>query len=1142
MLNKRNMFLIGVSVLLLGMFVGILFFGGITGNVIGEWVTPSGLNSSYVEIEQDVYVMNLYMGELVEFPWGNISFDSLNDSNYNRYLILFEENQSLNGLNDSSNDFSANILENSVFYFQENFDDAKEYIVGINVTNYSYDAVASNDVISVRLSLRNKTEEYGWTQWINPSKPMNGSDYLEVVSFSTIYGTQLCNSAQYGFNIRTVDTHISWEESGQKVIGDVLFYCSSLLNPDGCYDYELSVNCGGRPYQKSFCSSSGCEMVEGDPLRLPRTNVTVTFNEIGENNFVVSSSNGYSNVTIDEFTEEIIVNLGNLKLIVYYPLSPFGPLNSSEGEKGTLLMRYSYNASNVTHQSYCDETQTCYLYEGQTLFINDTGHSIKAEKIQPSNGYVNLTFDGMTNMEKNHNVVYDYEDLNIYHAYIGLDPYGNIDDDYLIFTYTSDYTYGYWTPWFDDDTPNSSKTDTEDRWTIYGNHPDEMCERPSKIECQTLGGTDWYVLDEGSCLVGYGFHGYDPDINDYRVRFYCVPPLSDGSYCQAGTCYLFENDNVTIVENGEVYVINVDNIVQGSYPEALFRINDGYNTYLGISESGTYSNLNMKVTSVLYPYSADTKDIVIFDYTVAGTTSTSTSTSSGGGGGSSKTSEDVVDITVETGCDGNICRIYNYDNLNVAGHNIYTLLSSVLADVYLELDDFLEKFVSKNSLFKYENLTIKILDFTKNGLSTDYVEFEYSVENKNYVKHCDGPRCTIEEGHRLSLGTDNKIVAVGGISTKIIDGTAEFFYNGNKHYMEDVPFDINSNPGPNYVYSGLIINPVYIQKGTGEYGGDELTFEFTDLGGSLSSSNVSFCENDICRIYSGDKVSTCGHEFTFYGMNINTFGMSSRLGIDGFYHFIAQNNTLTSYENISVSVRDLYSVEEEMGTYENPSDYTEIKCNVVENKNYVTFCSLGEECKVNGSRRIMLVDNEHILGFDQFEYNDYTDHEQLDGRIYYLDKEYYFYFDSGFPESSIVTMDDISVTGVRIEKIPKTAFSYEYVYVFTFAINDSYVWPTVPVSEGEISSSVDYDNYIPTSVVVSQEDCSGCYDGTRCYDVSYRTRSDYCSTGLEFLIQKPEGDYCNYNFECYSNYCDNSVCSYTNLWQRLGRWFSWIFG
>lgn len=1140
MFDRRQFILAGAGALFLGLIVGTLFLGGITGNVIGEWVSFDYSNSSYVEYEDSEFLMSLYKFEWVEFPFGRIMFQGAGDPNeegFDKFVVLFNESQELN---DNATFFSTTyILENQTYYFQSGFSDNKTNIVGVRILNYSVDSIGERIFLDV--FLRDREAENGWTQWFNFRKPDSEGDVSNLIDMDSIFGTQTCDKGYTHTQCRVVDG-VSSEESGQNVYcGWFNVMCRNDLNSEPCYDYEIRFNCLPKPINGSFCNANFCEFVEGKEERLLRTNLSVKFENIESKTAEVYVS-GYSPVIVSPGNN---YTFGDLTLVMVpsgYNLNYWEDY-AGESDFDSIIFWYSYNDPSAIRESFC-ENNKCTLYEGETIIIGDTGHFVKVDFIDVLNSNkVNLTFDGNDSFESGIFNRFDYDDLEIYINHVNVDHYGDRDKDYLIFSYISNYDTGYWTPWFDSDTPNETSGDSERRWDLYYSNPEEMCERPSRIECQTLNGTDWsdtgdYVV----CSVGGGLSCYNEEGNmceDYRVRFYCVPPLSDGSFCEDGTCYIFEDDNVTIVENGQVYVVHAGNIVQGSYPYATLNFNSIFDSDVGISESLTYKTFNLKVSDIMYPYSQDTKDLVIFDYVVLDLPV------SGGGssGGGSSGSADEEDVPFSSGCDGNVCTIYNADTLSVEGHDIYSLMLLPNRQVYLELDGYLEKFVVKNSVFNYENLTIQILDYRMQGDSMDYVRFTYLLEDKNYVKHCQGPVCIIDENSRLSLGDSKKIVAAGEIKTYVYDADVDFYHNGNKHDMDGIFLDINMTEGYSFVYGGLLIKPLHVKKGTGEDGKDQYVFIFEDLSGEVPQGDFSVCSNDICKIFVGDMVLACGHTFELNGIRVLDYGELSVVRVDQSRLFEIVDNMGTSYENISFSVLGHYSRGNEIGLDVNRESYVEIKCSVIENKSYVKFCYLGEECVSYGNDRIGLGDDSRVVSFDRFSIYRSSDHDILRTKVYYYGEEYVFEVDSRYLDFAFLEMGDLKLQVLGLDEYSPYEGATELSLRFNFVIDEDYVW-----GEGEgpnriISAEkpIDYDSVVPTSSKVSQEECAGCYDGINCYDVSYRMRDKYCSVSLEILSQKSEGDYCEYNFECYSNNCLDGVCSYKNFVQRLFRWFSWVF-
>lgn len=1164
----RNYLIAFVSILLiLGVFVFLDF--QLTGEVVGEWVQLEGGNSSYIQREDGTFLLHLYEEENLTFPLGVFSFTPayyssiVNGTVYGfeeRYNITFNESY---GLNNRSAFWDADVIaEGQVFYFQDSINDTTENIVGFEVLNWSYDEEGFNTYIEIFFQ-PDSLYENRWTEWINTMVPNENGDYTTLFFLDTFYETQVCPSGITMSICQTVDG-VSWEETGQAVTcGGFTHSCLNRFNSEGCYDYEIKYGCGQgggsyKPPLTSYCFANTCDLIEGDTIRLLRTNKTVRFENI-KNNSAEIFVGGYPSETVSPgqnytFGDLTIETIAKVSDGTFYDN---GVLNVSGDLRETIVFDYSYDDPDVVRESFCNDDY-CLLYEGQSLYINDTGHILEAGRIR-SNWWTDavLTFDGNNTMEVDSNTIFDYEDMELFINMIGVDPYGSKYSDYIIFTYTSDYGAGYWTPWFDDDTPSEGLGDIEYRWDIFRNHSDEMCERPVDIECRTVNGTDWRDVEgeDVQCSTGYGLF-CDPEemgpCSDYEVRFRCVPPLADGSYCQGGTCYLFEDDNVTISEEGELYVVHASTVFRGTNTGATFKFNNAVSLNVDLFESLTYDDLSLKVTDVLYPYSKDTKDLVIFDYVVRESVipdDGGSSGSSGGGGGGTSSDDEEDSETLVSSCDETTCRIYNRQTLELGGHEIYAVINYAANNVYLEFDDFVEKFVARGSDIEYENLSIEITDYVSRGLMDDYVEFEYFVEDENYLNYCDGRICTIEENSRLMLNDIGEVVALAEIDARTSFAYVYFFHNGNERIIEAWENESRDEPY-SFVFEDFVLKPMYVEYGTGPNGGDEFTFEFQDTSVQEIDSDVTTCVDNVCRIYAGDEVSVCGHTIEMEGVWITEIREMSRLFIDGFYRYSTMDQLSKDIENVTISTLYHYSPETLPGDYSNPDSYVEIRCTTRENKSYVDFCDYGEECRVNHSgygdislgigNRVMLGDSDHIVAFK----NSGGSSSDWRSDVYYRGESYFLTFNEDFSSSlQEIVMEDLTVRPIRVEVTEFGPYDVLETLVFEFEINDSYIFPEPEVSEDDLVSPDYFEDFVPTSVESSEEDClRGCYVDGVCYDVSYRTGGDYCSSSYAWESQKEEYGVCTYNFECISNYCLDGFCRYRSVFHRVGSWFSWIFG
>ncbi|XP_071956624.1 cartilage intermediate layer protein 2-like [Antedon mediterranea] len=99
----------------------------------------------------------------------------------------------------------------------------------------------------------------------------------------------------------------------------------------------------------------------------------------------------------------------------------------------------------------------------------------------------------------------------------------NYCQDYRVRFLCSKYQ---WTPWFDRDNPSGSG-DWETVSSLYNENPNQMCQHPATIQCQTTGGAHYTSTGEVvSCSASTGLvckNADQPDnyCQDYRVRFLC---------------------------------------------------------------------------------------------------------------------------------------------------------------------------------------------------------------------------------------------------------------------------------------------------------------------------------------------------------------------------------------------------------------------------------------------------------------------------------------------------------------------------------------------------------------------------------------------------------------------------------------------
>ncbi len=71
---------------------------------------------------------------------------------------------------------------------------------------------------------------------------------------------------------------------------------------------------------------------------------------------------------------------------------------------------------------------------------------------------------------------------------------------------------------------------------------------------------------------------------------------------------------------------------------------------------------------------------------------------------------------------------------------------------------------------------------------------------------------------------------------------------------------------------------------------------------------------------------------------------------------------------------------------------------------------------------------------------------------------------------------------------------------------------------------------------------NGCLLNNSCVSVGFRINNSYCDLSKSFLNQKVAGSNCENNFECSTNLCIDNQCVSSNLWQKLIRFLSRLFG
>jgi hypothetical protein len=573
------------------------------------------------------------------------------------------------------------------------------------------------------------------------------------------------------------------------------------------------------------------------------------------------------------------------------------------------------------------------------------------------------------------------------------------------------------------------------------------------------------------------------------------------------------------------------------------------------TETNTYNNFNFEVSSVIESPSGDGKDLIVFKYRIAEPETlvepeVPSSGSSSGDGGDSTLKGVVIDEV--SGCVDNVCKIFNGDTLNVEGHDIYVLLSAG-SFPYFEIDRYYERIAGYNTEFTHEDLDIKVLDFKRAGYADGYVEFEYVNNGENHLQSCYDFVCKVEENGRVVLENTGKIIAAGEIRSKIQDATVTIYdTKGSEHYIDWVPIGNDFGDSGLYTFGHLSIYPHNVTIGTGENGGDEMWFRYTDSAGGTIQGSTTGCINDVCRIFAGDKVGVCGHTIKLEGYRIYTEdNYFALMFVDDFYRYETQASFGSDYENVTWIPRRYNPVDVSAGVYENPESYIDVECSVIENKNYLQKCD-GAECFVNESTRIELGNTGKIIGFEDFRIKTYSDHKVLKTRVYYRGKSYDLEFDTRYAFFGSIVMEDLTINAIRLDETVITTYNKVYTYVFDFEVDVDYIFTTPeeevitgpPSDFGGVpeEKAVDYDEYVPTSKVTEQINCDACYDKGRCYDTAYRKKSSYCSIYGDWNAQKDEGSVCEYSFECVSDYCLEGTCQYKNIFHRLGRWFSWIFG
>lgn len=71
--------------------------------------------------------------------------------------------------------------------------------------------------------------------------------------------------------------------------------------------------------------------------------------------------------------------------------------------------------------------------------------------------------------------------------------------------------------------------------------------------------------------------------------------------------------------------------------------------------------------------------------------------------------------------------------------------------------------------------------------------------------------------------------------------------------------------------------------------------------------------------------------------------------------------------------------------------------------------------------------------------------------------------------------------------------------------------------------------------------CDGCRKGKACVPKESRFNYDYCDVDKTVRSQREKDDSCTANFECLSNFCQNSICQEKGFFSWLKRFFTNIF-
>ncbi|XP_071958006.1 uncharacterized protein [Antedon mediterranea] len=102
----------------------------------------------------------------------------------------------------------------------------------------------------------------------------------------------------------------------------------------------------------------------------------------------------------------------------------------------------------------------------------------------------------------------------------------------ILLSFVISVTSGQWTRWFNYDDPTYIG-DFETVSDLYGEYPDEMCENPTAIECQTASGLPYTATGEDvTCSASSGLKCKNVDqpnrkCSDFKVRFICSDEYED---------------------------------------------------------------------------------------------------------------------------------------------------------------------------------------------------------------------------------------------------------------------------------------------------------------------------------------------------------------------------------------------------------------------------------------------------------------------------------------------------------------------------------------------------------------------------------------------------------------------------------------